>query len=163
MANFENISQLLEGALASRINEARSTQAVWEWYNALKRIMSANYVTGVPAVYGPATVGDTDFVAVNADTDSVLYGALVDNSNAAEAVFVSVLDGGTGLTPGTEHQPGVLLHVPQAEMNVWVWPHGVTYSTTGIAVYAGTGTDAGLEAGTGVTGTNPTIILVYTA
>src|SRR3990172_2846194 len=163
MANFENISNLLEGAINSRLNEGRSNQAVWEWYNALKKIMSANYVTGVPAVYGPTSVGDTDFVAVNADTDSVLYGALVDNSNAAEAVWVWILDGGTGLTPGTEHISGQIVFVEAASMYTFLWPAGVRYDTTGIAVYAGTGTSAGLEAGTGVTGTNPTAILVYTA
>jgi hypothetical protein len=163
MANFENIDKLLEGTLASRINEARSGQHVWEWYNALKRIMSANYVTGVCNVYGPATVADSDFVAVNTDTDSRLFGALVDNSNSGEDVWVTVLDGAASDTPGTEHTPGALLWVERNLMQTFIWPRGLLYDTTGIALFAGTGTDAGLEGGTGVTGTNPTIILVYTA
>lgn len=163
MANFEAISHRLEGIVNSQLNAARQDQGVWEWYNSLKRILSANYVTGTPTIYGPVAAGDTDFVAVNADTDSVLYGVLVDNSNASEAVWVSILDGGTGLTPGTEHIVGGLYFVPAATMRTWVMPQGTPYSATGIAIYAGTGTSAGLEAGTGVTGTNPTVVLVYTA
>lgn|SRR5574341_1575362 len=161
MANFARISNVLEGILNSQLNSTRIGQHVWEWYNALSRIMSANYVTGTPTVYGPATIGDTDFVVVSSSA-STLYGAVIDNSNAAEAVFVTIGDGGTGLTPGTEHQPGAILHVPSATMLSWVFPGGISFPSTGIAVYAGTGTDAGLEAGTGVTGTNPTGLLVYT-
>ena len=161
MANFARIANVLEGILNSQLNATRINQGVWEWYNALQRIVSANNVTGTATVYGPITVADSDFVAVVASA-STMYGAVIDNSNASEAVFVSILDGGTGLTPGTEHIVGALCHVPAATMSTWVWPSGISMPTTGIAVYAGTGTSAGLEAGTAVTGTNPTLLLVYT-
>lgn len=161
MANFSNIANVLEGAINTQLNATRINQGVWEWYNALARITSANSVTGTLAVYGPVSVNDSDFVAVSA-VPSVLWGAVVDNSISDEAVWVSILDGGTGLTPGTEHMPGVILHVPQASMLTFVWPSGIQMPSTGIAVMAQTGTDAALETTTGVTGTNPTLLLVYT-
>jgi len=161
VANFAAIHNVLEGALNTQLNSARGGQHVWEWFNALSRIMSANAVTGTPAVYGPATVADADFVAVTAAATAVLYGAVVDNSIAAEAVFVTVGNGGAGLTPGTEHITGPILFAPAATMVSYLWPGGIAMAS-GIAVYAGTGTDAGLEAGTAVTGTNPTGLLVYT-
>lgn len=161
MANFAGLANALEGIINSQLSSARINQGVWEWYNALQRITSANYVTGTLRLYGPVAVNDSDFVAVSA-TAGTIYGALVDNSNAAEAVWVSILDGGTGLTPGTEHMPGVIIHVPQASMYTGVWPGGVSCPTNGIAVMAQTGTDAALETTTGVTGTNPTLVLIYT-
>ncbi len=160
MANFASVANILEGILNTQLTAARQGQHVWEWFNALQRIVSANYVTGTVRVVGPSTAGDTDFVAI--DTTATLYGALIDNSIAAEAVFVSIIDGDATLTPGTEHQPGVILHVPAATMRTFLWPGGVSYPTTGMAIYAGTGTNAGLEAGTAVTGTNPTYVVVYT-
>ena len=160
MANFALVANQLEGIINNQLTAARQTQGIWEWYNALFRIVSANYVTGTVRAVGPATAGDTDFVAI--DTTATLYGAVIDNSNAAEAVFVSILDGDATLTPGTEHITGVIIHVPAASMRAVLWPTGVSYGTTGMAIYAGTGTSAGLEAGTAVTGTNPTYVVVYT-
>ena len=161
MANFQAVSNVIEGIINSQLNSTRINQGVWEWYNALQRIVSANYVTGTVKIYGPAAVADSDFVAIETGASTV-YGALLDNSNAAEAVFVQMLDGDASLTPGTEHQPGVIMHVPAASMKTFLWPSGANYPTTGIAVFAGTGTDAALETTTGVTGTNPTIVVVYT-
>lgn len=161
MANFEKKKNLLEGIINSQLNATRQDQGTWEWFNALQRIVSQQRIGGEVGIYGPAEALDADFVAVTAGA-ATLWGALVDNSNAAEAVFVSILDGGAGLTPGTEHIPGHLAFVPAATMRTFLYPQGVAYATS-IAVYAGTGTSAGLEAGTGVTGVNPTIVLVYTS
>lgn len=161
MANFAGLANVLEGIINSQLSSARITQGVWEWYNALQRITSANYVSGTLRLYGPVAVNDADFVAVSA-TPATLWGALVDNSIADEAVFVSILDGGAGLTPGTEHMPGAIIHVPLATMYTAVWPSGISCPTTGIAVMAQTGTDAALETTTGVTGANPTLVLIYT-
>lgn len=162
MANFEIVRNQLEGIINSQLAAARTNQGVWEWFNALQRITSSNRIGGTVYVYGPASVNDADFVAVRTGA-ATLWGALVDNSISNEAVWVSALDGDATLTPGTEHQPGVIIHVPAATMLTFVYPSGISYPTTGIAVMAQTGTDAALETTTGVTGTNPTAVLVYTA
>lgn len=161
MANFEIVRNQLEGIINTQLAAARTNQGTWEWFNALYRIVSANRIGGTAYVYGPASVNDADFVAVETGACTV-WGVLIDNSNAAEAVFVEMLDGTASLTPGTEHIVGEIMQVPSATMKTYVFPSGCAIPATGIAVMAETGTSAGLEAGTGVTGTNPTIVIVYT-
>ena len=162
MANFANIANQLEGAINTQLTLARTTQGVWEWYNALQKVMSSNRFVGTPVVYGPVTVGDTDYANIEtAAASRLVFGILVDNSNAAEAVWVTVADlTAANATPGTDLF-NIAVWVPSATMQMVVFADGLSF-TTALSWYAGTGTAAGLEGGTGITGTNPTGILVYT-
>lgn len=159
MANFAAVSNLLEGIINSQLNATRINQGVWEWYNALQRITSANNVSGTLRVVGPTLSGDTDYVDV--DGAATVYGFLVDNPIAAEAIYLSVADlTAANATPGTDLMK-IIMFVPAATMSTFLFPSGITLATA-FSVFAGTGTAAGLEGGTGVTGTNPTYVAVYT-
>lgn len=162
MANFARIGNALEGILANQLTAARNTQGGWEWYNALQRIISANRFTGTAYVVGPAAALDSGTaVDIEGASALLLFGAIVDNSNAAEAVWLTGYDLATGsVTVGTSLFKAALF-VPSATTSYVVWPDGLTFATA-LSVHSGTGTAAGLEAGTGVTGTNPTYTLVYT-
>ena len=162
MANFGAIAPTLESLLATELAFARSNQGVWEWYNALQRCMSPSRVAGVVRVQGPESIGDTDYNNIETVADNRrVYGILVDNSNASENVWVTVADlTAANATPGTDLF-NIAIWVPSATIVPVVYPNGLAF-TVALSWYAGTGTAAGLEGGTGVTGTNPTGILVYT-
>ena len=161
MANFASVATYLEGVISNGMS-VRSNQGVWEWYNALSRIMSANRFSGTPRVVGLSTIGDTDYNNIEtAAADRLVFGLLVDNSNAAEAVWVTVADlTAANATPGTDLF-NIAMWVPSTTIETAVFCNGVLF-TTALSWFAGTGTAAGLEGGTGVTGTNPTGIIVYT-
>lgn len=159
MANFAIIQNQLEGIINSQLNAARTNQGTWEWFNALRRITSANNITGTLRVVGPRANIDTDYEDVNGP--SVVYGVLVDNSNAAEPIYLSIADlTAANATPGLDLMKAVMF-VPSATMSTFLFPSGLSL-TTAFSALAGTGTAAGLEGGTGVTGTNPTVVFVYT-
>lgn len=162
MANFASIGTYLEGVISNEVNATRTNQGVWEWYNALFRIMSANRWAGTPRVVGPSSIIDTDYANIEtAAADRQVFGLLIDNSNAAEAVWVTVADlTAANATPGTDLF-NIAIWVPSATMETVLFPNGLLFSTA-LSWFAGTGTAAGLEGGTGVTGTNPTGIIVYT-
>jgi len=161
MANFASVANVLEGIINTKLAAARHNQGVWEWYNALGRIMSANRFTGTPRVIGPAATLDAG-TSTNAETGAVrIFGILVDNSNAAEAVWVQFFNiASASVTVGTSLSP-VIVFAPSATIVPVVYADGVAFDTA-CSYHAVTGTQAGLEGGTGVTGTNPTIVLVYT-
>lgn len=161
MANFEIVKNQLEGILASQLSAARSTQGNWEWFNALYRIVSQTRIGGTATISGPTVSDDTDYVNIEAAAATTLWGVLVDNPNAAEAVWLTIADLATAnATPGTDLFKAALF-VPSATMSTFLFPSGLTLATA-MSVFAGTGTAAGLEGGTGVTGTNPTFVIVYT-
>ena len=157
MANFALIATRLEGILSNQINGGRSTQAMWEWFNALSRIMSANRFTGTPAVYH-GSIDDAADVNIGT-TSGRLFGVLVDNSNASEPVHVEIAD--VADADGGDDLLAAYIFVPSASARYVVYPEPYVFSTD-LSFIAGTGTRAGLEGGTGVTGTNPTGVLVYT-
>ena len=159
MANFAAIANTLEGIINNQLNGTRQNQGVWEWYNALQRIVSQNRITETARLVGPTLSGDTDYVDV--DGAATVYGFIVDNPNAAEAIYLTVADlTAANATPGTDLMK-ILMYLPAATMSTFLFPSGVSLATA-FSVFAGTGTAAGLEGGTGVTGTNPTYVCVYT-
>ena len=162
MANFESIRTRLEGIVNNELTFARHNQGIWEWFNALHRIISANRWAGTPRVVGPSAVADVAYNNIETTAaDRQVFGLLVDNSNAAEAVWVTVADlTAANATPGTDLF-NIALWVPSATIETVVFPNGLLFSTA-LSWFAGTGTAAGLEGGTGVTGTNPTGVIVYT-
>ena len=85
MANFATIATTLEGAISNELTLARTNQGIWEWYNALQRIVSANRFTGTVRMDGPVLLTATDR---DVETGAVeLFGLLVDNSMAAEYLY----------------------------------------------------------------------------
>lgn len=155
MANFALIGNQLEGILNTQLNAARQTQGVWEWYNALFRIMSQNRFSGTATVYGPKqNAAGTNVVETVATT---LFGVLVDNSQAAEDAYLGVSN--VAATPGTTDTLGYYW-APRNTISVYVIPQGTTLSSR-LEVFSVLGTEAGLEAGTAST-TQPTVVLVYT-
>ncbi len=155
MANFALIANYLEGNLATQLATARQTQGVWEWYNALFRIMSANRVTGTPTVFGPKQLSaGTNVVETVAAT---VFGILIDNSQAAEDCQVQLSN--VAATPGTTDIFGSYYGL-RGTMRGYVFSDGLPFSSR-LEVFSTLGTNAGLEAGTAST-TQPTITLVYT-
>lgn len=161
MANFANIANRLEGIVNSELAAARSQQGIWEWYNALSRIMSANRFSGTPRVYGPATAPDAG-TATDVETNAVrVFGLLVDNSNSAEDVWVTGYNIASGsVTVGTS-LTSIVLWVPRATIVPVLWADGFALDTA-LSYHSQTGTQAALEGTTGVTGTNPSVVFVYT-
>jgi hypothetical protein len=161
MANFANIANRLEGIINNEMPAARSHQGLWEWYNALARIMSANRFTGTPRVVGPKTSPDAG-TATDVETNAVkLFGMLIDNSNSAEDVWLLGYDLATGdVTVGTSLTK-IVVWVPRATIVPVLYPNGFDL-TVSFSYHANTGTQAALEGTTGVTGTNPDVVFVYT-
>ena len=156
MANFSLIENFLAGLINTQFATTRSNQGMWEWYNALKRIMSQNRFGSTPTVwYG--TIDDAADTNIAATAN--LFGVLVDNPNAAEPVYIEIAD--VADADGGDDLLSALIFVPSASIYCAVYPVPYVHSTN-LSFIADTGTRAGLEAGTGVTGTNPTGILVYT-
>ena len=157
MANFQQISPLLEGIIGSQLSSTRGHQGVWEWFNALSRTMSASRLTGTARVYGPTAVtAETEI-----DSGAVrLFGVLIDNSMAAEDVYLSLANlTAANWTAGTSNSQGYLW-APRAAITVYVFPEGLVFSTA-FTVEDILGTEVGLEAGTGST-SGVTVLAVYT-
>ena len=160
MANFQLVRNTLEGILNSSITQSRTTQGVWEWMDALDRIMSSDKVPGVATLYDSGEAGGNDAAEVEiGSVPTTVYGILVDNPNSAEPVHlemsdVSDVDGGDKLL-------SAFVFVPSATMRSVLFPQGIAHTATQCAYICGTGTRAGLEAGTAITGTNPRVIIVY--
>jgi len=155
MANFALIGTLLEGILSSQLNAARHVQDVWEWYNALYRIMSQNRFAGTATVFGPKQLAAGTNVVETVPVS--LFGVLIDNSQAAEDAFLAIAN--AAATPGTTDTQGYF-YAPRAAMSCYVIA-GPRVQTTKLEVFSVLGTEAGLEAGTAST-TQPTVVLVYT-
>lgn len=155
MANFEIQKNNLEGILNNQLNATRQTQGVWEWFNALYRIVSSVRFGGTVQVYGPKQIASgtnvVETVAVS------LFGVLVDNSMSAEDLFLATSN--VAATPGTTD---TLLYfwVPRASIKTLVYPEPIAFSSR-LEIFSVLGTEAGLEAGTAST-TQPTVVLVYT-
>ena len=156
MANFASIATTLEGLLNTALNLARSNQGVWEWYNGLSRIMSANRFSGTPRIWGPrATVAGSNTIESNAAT---LFGVLVDNSMTAEDLFFTTSD--VAVAGGNDDWLGTPFFCPRNTITTYLVCNGGTFAT-GLFVEAELGTSVGIEAGTAVT-TEPTVVVVYT-
>lgn len=155
MANFEIVKNAIEGSVNTQLNATRQNQGVWEWFNALYRIVSANRYTGTATLYGPrqlsAGTNVVETVAVR------LFGAVVDNSQAAEDALVQFTN--AAATPGTTDIFGAV-YAPRATMVSIVWADGQPHGSR-LEVFSTLATNAGLEAGTAST-TQPTVMLVYT-
>ena len=156
MANFQRIATSLEGVIQTQLTLARTNQGIWEWFNALQKVMSSNRFSGTPKYWGlQATTGATD---IDVETAAVtLFGVLIDNSMTAEDCYVSVYNTNT-VTAGTtlsQHYWG-----ERNSITTYVIPNGRAYGTA-FSVTDSIGTNAGLEAGTLAT-TPPNVILVYT-
>jgi len=156
MANFASIGTTLEGILNTQLNLARSTQGIWEWYNALHRIVSANRFTGTPRIDGPVLLTATDR---DVESGAVrLFGLLVDNTMAAEDLYLLTYNTNT-VTEGTTDALEIMWCARNA-ITTAVFPDGLVFDTA-FTVSAALGTTVGLEAGTGPT-TFPTYLAVYT-
>ncbi len=161
MANFANIANRLEGIVNNEISSSRTHQGIWEWYNALSRVMSANRFSGTPRVVGPVTTPDAG-TSTDLETSAIrLFGALIDNSNSGEDVWLVGYDiASASVTVGTSLTKFVVW-VPRATIVPVLYPDGYAFGTA-FSYHALTGTQAALEGTTGVTGTNPDVVWVYT-
>ena len=157
MANFASVGNILEGIINSQLSATRINQGVWEWYNALQRIVSANKDAGTVRVVGPKLITAEDAIETGAVT---LYGVLVDNAMAAEDGYLAVVNLTTAnWTAGTDNAQNYLW-APRAAMTTYVFPGGITMDTA-FTVEDILGTEVGLEAGTGTT-SGLTYLVVYT-
>jgi hypothetical protein len=128
---------------------------VWEWYNALYRIMSQNRFPGTATIYGlKQNAAGTNVIETVAVT---LFGVLIDNSQAAEDAYLGVSN--VAATPGTTDTLGYYF-APRNTVSVYAIPQGTTFSSR-LECFSVLGTEAGLEAGTAST-TQPSVVLVYT-
>jgi len=155
MANFAIINNQLEGALGNQIAAARANQDMWEWFNALFRVVSQNRYTGTAKVYGPRQLSAGTNVVET--TPAAVFGVLIDNSQAAEDAYLATSN--VAATPGTTDTLGYYFAVRGAVSTYLSAPPRVHASR--LEVFSVLGTEAGLEAGTAST-TQPTVIVVYT-
>lgn len=159
MANFASIGTQLEGTLNTQLSATRSGQGVWEWFNALSRITSANYVSGTLRVVGPrVAVTGSNTIESNAVT---LYGVLIDNGGT-ENSFMEISD--VAVTGGNDDTIGPMLYVKSATMKTYLFPSGLDFAD-GLFYDVVLATNAALEAGTEISAANLLLhkaILVYT-
>jgi hypothetical protein len=157
MANFASVANLLEGIINSQLTFARHNQGVWEWYNALQRIMSANRFTGTPRVYGPTTVTAETEIEAGAVR---LFGVLLDNAMSGEDAFLAIANlTAANWTAGTSDPKGYL-YVPRSTCLGYLYSDGLALDTA-FTIEDILGTEAGIEAGTGST-SGVTVVAVYT-
>lgn len=159
MANFASVANVLEGIINNQLTFARHNQGIWEWYNALSRIMSANRFSGTPRVVSSAVIGGTGAADVDIEAGAVrLFGVLADNSMAAEDAYVLLYNTAT-VTEGTTDTLGALW-VARATIGTYVFCDGIAFDTA-FTASGSIGTEAGLEAGT-LNTTAMTAVFVYT-
>ena len=148
MANFAQIATTLEGLLNGQLNLARSNQGVWEWYNALQRIMSANRFADTPRIIGPrVAVTGSNTLESNAVT---LFGVLIDNGGTENAYTEA---SNVAVTGGNDDTLGPMLYTPSATMNAYVFPNGLSFAN-GLFYDVVLATNAALEAGTEISAAN---------
>ena len=156
MANFAAVAHVLEGILSRELNLARGNQGMWEWFNALNRVISQNRFTGTVRVSGPTLLADgSNTVESNAVT---LFGVLVDNSMAAEDAFLLTSD--VAAAGGNDDWLGSAFWAPRNAITTYVLPNGGTFAT-GLFLADCLGTSVGIEAQTAST-TQCTTVVVYT-
>jgi hypothetical protein len=159
MANFAAVANTLEGIINSQINSSRSNQGVWEWYNALQRIVSSNAFTGTVRVVGPrVAVTGSNTIESNAVT---LFGVLIDNGGT-ENVFTEISD--VAVTGGNDDTLGPYLYTPTVVMNTYLFPSGLSFAN-GLFYDTVLATSVGLEAGTEISTANLLLhksVFVYT-
>jgi hypothetical protein len=159
MANFASIANVLEGTINSQLSSARINQGVWEWYNALQRIVSANKDSGTVRVVGPrVAVTASNTIEANAVT---LYGVLIDNGGTENA-FLELSN--VAVTGGNDDTLGPILYTPTVVMNTYVFPSGLSFSA-GLYYDVVLATNTALEAGTEISAGNLLLhktIFVYT-
>jgi hypothetical protein len=159
MANFASISNVLEGIVNSQLSSARINQGVWEWYNALQRIVSANKDSGTVRVVGPrvAVTGSNTIES----TACTLYGVLIDNGGTENA-YTEISDVAVG--GGNDDMLGPILYTPTVVMNTYVFPSGLSFAN-GLFYDVVLATNTALEAGTEISAANLLLhkaIFVYT-
>lgn len=148
MAQFTNVERVLEGIINNQLALARTNQGVWEWFNALKRIMSANRFTATPRVVGPTvSVTGSNTVESNAVT---LFGVLIDNAGTENA-FTEVSN--VAVTGGNDDTLGPILYTPTAIMNTYLFPNGLSFAD-GLFYDVILATNTALEAGTEISAAN---------
>mgnify|MGYP001571158658 CR=1 FL=1 len=148
MANFATVATTLEGLLAGELNLARSNQGVWEWYNALQRIISSNRFTGTVRIIGPrVAVTGSNTLESNAVT---LFGVLIDNGGTEDA-YTEVSD--VAVTGGNDDTLGPMLYTDDAEMNQYLFPNGLPFAN-GLFYDVVLATNLALEAGTEISAAN---------
>ena len=155
MANFELQKNNLEGIINTQLNATRNNQGVWEWFNALYRIVSASRFGGTVQVFGAKQLASGTNVIETVPV--TLFGVVIDNSQAAEDALVQFTN--AAATPGTTDVFGAF-YAPRASMNSYVIANGLVFSSR-LEVFSTLATNAGLEAGTAST-TQPTVVVVYT-
>lgn len=148
MANFASVAGVLEGILNNQLNLARSNQGVWEWYNALNRVISANRFTGTPRVIGPrVAVTGSNTLESNAVT---LFGVLIDNGGTENAYTEA---SNVAVTGGDDNTLGPMIYTPSATMNQYLFTNGLTFAN-GLFYDVLLATNTALEAGTEISAAN---------
>ena len=148
MANFAQIATTLEGLLSNQLSSTRGNQGVWEWYNALQRIMSANRFTATPRIVGPrVAVTGSNTLESNAVT---LFGVLIDNGGTENA-FTEASD--VAVTGANDNTLGPILYTPSATMNMYAFPNGLGFAN-GLFYDVLLATNTALEAGTEISAAN---------
>ena len=159
MANFAAVANVLEGIINSQLNTTYIDQGVWEWYNALQRIVSTNKDSGTVRVVGPrVAVTGSNTIESNAVT---LYGVLVENAGTQNA-FTEISD--VAVTGGNDDTLGPILYTATVDTQGYVFPSGLSFAN-GLFYDVVLATNTALEAGTEISAANlllHKIILVYT-
>ncbi len=159
MANFASVANVLEGIINSQLNATYTNQGVWEWYNALQRIVSANKDSGTVRVVGPrvAVTGSNTIES----TAATLYGVLIENAGTENA-FMEVSD--VAVTGANDDTLGPILYSPTVKTVTYVFPSGLSFAN-GLYYDVLLATNTALEAGTEISAANLLLhkaILVYT-
>ena len=142
MADWSRIQHQVD-ALIGSVASARSDQSLWTWREALRHLVQDFRETGTPRVSAYTLFDGTNDNDVEANAVR-LFGAVIDNSQAAIDAYIALYNTATPVE-GTTDTLGYLW-APRNRVSAYVFRPIVfdtafTWSST-------TGTEAGLEAGT---------------
>lgn len=155
MADWSRIQHQVDNVISS-VSTARSDQALWTWREALRRLIQDFRETGTPRVSAYSLFDGTNDVDVEAGATR-LFGAVIDNSMAAEDAFIALYNTATP-TEGTTDTLGYLW-APRNRVSVYAF-RPIVFSTA-MTWSSVLGTEVGLEAGTLTTANGTQVSLIY--
>lgn len=156
MADWSRIQHQVD-ALIGGVASARSDQSLWTGREALRHLIQDFRETGTPRVSAYTLFAGADDVDVEANAVR-LFGAVIDNSMAAEDAYIALYNTATPVE-GTTNTLGYLW-APRNRAVVYVF-RAIVFDTA-FTWSSILGTEVGLEAGTLTTANGTQAGFIYT-
>mgnify|MGYP001600296027 FL=1 len=155
MADWSRIQHQVD-ALIGGVSATRSDQSLWTWREMVRHLVQDFRETGTQRTSAYTLFGGTDDVDVEAGAIR-LFGAVIDNSMAAEDAYIALYNTAT-VVEGTTDTLGYLW-APRNRVVAYAF-RPIVFATA-FSWSSVLGTEAGLEAGTLTTASGTQVGFIY--